>query len=216
MAIAYVSGSVKALTSSGGTVVITKPSSVVATNTLVALLDYGTVTTLSYTPPTGWASHGSQFIHDVGLFIFTKTATGSEPSTYTFVLSASAIPRAGAILQFSGVTTSTPVDVKAFKGTTTTTYTWTRPTTSHATEMLVLGVGSFTGGTFSTPSGTTAREAANSGFATIASFSALQASAGETAAYTSTGTHSTGNTVILALNPTGAAASNTTRFFHAL
>jgi len=63
------------------------------------------------TPPAGWnqvVTTGSTA--NLRQTVFYKVATGSEPSTYTFTLSAS-VKASGVIVSYAGINTTTPVEV---------------------------------------------------------------------------------------------------------
>lgn len=97
----FVSGSA-ADNPTNGTLVVNAPASITTGNLLVFVGGWDS-TTGTPTLPTGWAQVGSLHRGNfASSFVAVKTATGSEPASYTFTLPTRF--NAGAILQFSGPT----------------------------------------------------------------------------------------------------------------
>ena len=82
MAVAFVTES--DVQGSGASVTVNAPASIVSGNLLVAVLSG--VSSSAHGGPTGWTMAGSGYdaTSTMQLTVFTKVATGSEPSTYTF------------------------------------------------------------------------------------------------------------------------------------
>ena len=97
---------------SGSSVTVNAPASIAAGNLLVAVYSVGTGTANTFTPPTGWtqvANHSGSGVA-FGTLIATKTATGSEPTSYTFSQLAGA-GQSVTVGQYKGVSS---VDVDGF------------------------------------------------------------------------------------------------------
>ena len=103
----------------GSNVVIPAPAGMQANDVMVAVLDVKVTPTM--TPPAGWnlvstTANGTNFTQRV----YTKVATASEPASYTFTINESRAI-SGAISAYSGVNTTTPVEVAGTAGLGTTT-----------------------------------------------------------------------------------------------
>lgn len=100
--------------------VIDAPDSIASGELLCAWLGFNN-TTPTVTPPSGWDNRTSEIDADDEIFsFFTKTAGGSEPSSYTFSLSASRGGNA-VIFRVSGADTSDPIDAALLDKATSTT-----------------------------------------------------------------------------------------------
>lgn len=97
---------------SGTTIVVDKPSSVVAGNLMLAHLRFmaGVITAI----PTGWTTIDDPNSVDLPKSILAwKVATGSEPSSYTFTFSSATNNRRGVIIAFEGNDLITPINAQA-------------------------------------------------------------------------------------------------------
>lgn len=122
MAIAYVSSSGNTTGSSAASsVTVTAPASIATGNLLIAVCFANDDSTSAiFSAPTGWAPagvpstgtpSGDTFITDMA--VFTKFATASEPTNYTFAFTNSTNLIVG-ILQYSGVPSSAPLYGSAY------------------------------------------------------------------------------------------------------
>lgn len=165
MSIAFVSESANTGTT------ITAPSGIVAGNLL--LLFVGTGRSAAATA-SGFTAIGTPTTAN-RVTPFYKWATGSEPSSYT--VGPSSFTN-GAILQYSGVDATTPIDVYAFSaGGTSTPASLPSLTTTNASEVIVQALYDNNGNAASTPSGLTNRASYHSG-TTIYAWDSAAASAG--------------------------------------
>jgi hypothetical protein len=95
----------------GTALVVTAPAGLADGDVMLAVIG-GRGSSLTCTPPAGWTSVITQIRSTVGkLFIFSKVASG-ESGSYTFTLNVSS-QHSGGILAFTGVNTTTPVNVSA-------------------------------------------------------------------------------------------------------
>lgn len=99
-------------TSANGTVVINKPTNIVAGDLMVAQVAASSISGSWTTIPSGWTTiannlNMSSSIPSGGLF--TKIATGLEPSTYTFVHSSNQ-RSVGVISRITGADPTNPID----------------------------------------------------------------------------------------------------------
>lgn len=121
---------------------VTKPSGVVANDTLVAFVDVKGQRTLS--TPSGWtavraAEASGSANSDAKLYSFWKTAGSSEPASYTFTQDNGG-DIAAVIFAFTGCDTVAPVDVSGGANALTgSTITAPSVTTTGANRMLVCG-----------------------------------------------------------------------------
>jgi hypothetical protein len=103
----------KSTSSSVNSLVVTKPTGVVAGDLLVAAIVVGNATGATFSPPAGWTllstpSNGTT----VKLGVWWKIAGGAEPSNYTFTWTTS--QRAyGWIMRFTGADASSPINAFA-------------------------------------------------------------------------------------------------------
>lgn len=182
----YVSSSIGGVTTN--TISVLAPSSVVSGNLLLAVASCdasfftGTVTTgaSEFTVPSGWTQFGFTFstvtTHHLPLAVYYKFASASEPGTYDFTCKNNYL--SVAILQYSGVTSTSPLDVKAFAGHNTSSGDFPSVTTSVADERLVFGITTYTGVTTSSTVATLRAQAALSPDRSLAVLDKTQASAG--------------------------------------
>jgi hypothetical protein len=158
MTIAYVSGSAASAPVNTATITVTAPASMVAGNLLVAVV-MGNSGTTTITTPAGWtqAAQENPAGNPGSCAVFTKTATGSEPTSYTFDEPSGFSYMGVAVLQYSG---TSGLDVApAFNVATASTTACTAPsvTPSGSSDTWVTAFCSFQGYSFSTPTGMTAR-----------------------------------------------------------
>jgi len=152
---AFVSGSNNHTT--GTSVSVTAPASIVAGNLLVAFM-WGFGTTNTFTLDSGWTSafqHNAS-TNEGATCVATKVATGSEPASYTFGLTGSGSGFNVSILQFSG---ASGLDGSvALNAMVTNTSTPSAPsvTPTKTPDTLVCCFGSAQPSTVSTPAGMTA------------------------------------------------------------
>lgn len=198
----FVSGSGGA--GSAASVTCTAPASIVSGNLLVAIL--GSFSGANTTPPSGWTTVGYNGNSAVSgnIQVCTKTATGSEPGSYTFNATG-ATGIAVVILQFSG--TGTVLDGScAFNPQTGTTTTGTAPSqtpTLTGDELMVAYFSDFPTSSASTPAGMTAGPTAFlASYAFLASFYQALVSMSATGAKTTTfGSGTAYNAVSLLVAP---------------
>jgi hypothetical protein len=163
MSIAYVSGAATVTPGNNMPVAATAPSSIAAGNLLVAIV-MGAQGSTTITAPAGWTQAAQENVisgpgsSPGSCAVFTKTATGSEPATYTFSETGSSSSYLdAAILQYSGVSglDGTP----AFNTVTTAATASTAPsmTPSGATDTWVTAFCGYLGNSFTTPAGMAAR-----------------------------------------------------------
>jgi MSHA biogenesis protein MshQ len=188
------------VTASGAvsSVQIPGPSGLVAGHVMLALVAQrgnATPTVKVSSVPTGWTlvrntTDGSA----IGMSIYWKLATASEPGTYQFELNAS--DRAsGAIVAFSGVDTVSPIDASASQANAaSTTYTAPSVTTSTANTMLVAFYSASDTNNVAAPSGMTSAFSVSSGAGpnglSVSVAYATQPSAGASGTRLSTGNSS--------------------------
>lgn len=93
----------------GGYPTVSAPSSITAGNLLLAAITSGGQT---WTLPSGWSLYGTEAAtaNNPQFDIFVKTATGSEPSTYTFTGSVPTDTINVGIFNISGANTSSPIN----------------------------------------------------------------------------------------------------------
>jgi hypothetical protein len=118
-------------------ITINKPAGTLENHVMVAAINYWG--DLALTVPGGWTLISSQAIVAGGgkLAIYYKVATSSEPTNYTWRVSTADYSQ-GIIATYSGVDTSTPIDVSATEAnTSSTSQTQTAVTTTAANAMLL-------------------------------------------------------------------------------
>lgn len=108
----YQAADLQSNTSANGTLVINKPSNLVTGDLMIAHVGASNISGPSWTPPSGWTAivtglGNSSSNPLVGCF--WKVATGSEPSTYTFVESGNQ-RSVGFISRVTGADPTTPID----------------------------------------------------------------------------------------------------------
>lgn len=142
-------GSATSAASSAATSVApSKPTGVVSGDALIAVLTHdGAATTV--TPPAGWTEVTYQSGSDINLGVYTKTAGGSEGSTYTFTIGASRALAVG-IIAFSNCEASFlddyDIQVNAASTSMTAPSIW-----ASSTAGMLLFLGGVTNNTSSTP-----------------------------------------------------------------
>jgi hypothetical protein len=193
----YVSGS-GAAAGSGSSVTVTAPASIAAGNLLIAIIYMANTGTATYSAPSGWTLAGSigQFSGTGQGAVYTKTATASEPTSYTFstfVAFACAV-----VLQYAGATGLDGAPLFTRVSTSTTSFASPSQTPA-AGDGKVVAFGSFNGNTF-TASGPDARASARA--ANAESLYAFDALSSPAASYTATcSTSDTGLAISLLLAP---------------
>jgi len=133
----------------GTNLTINKPSGTASGHVLLAIISNPTSKVI--TPPSGWATHQTGSV-----CVYTKAAGGSEPATYSWTW-AGAQGANGVIVVYSGVDTTTPVEVLGQQGGSSTTATAPSVTTTGVNRMIVSGFYANAFTTISTPTGTTSR-----------------------------------------------------------
>lgn len=199
----------------GDQIVIARPSGVQAGDLLLAAISWHThdYSGTGIDAPAGWTEVRSD---DDGAHIlqgiFWKEATGSEPSSYTFVNGTGDVTRnvIGGIVAYSGVDTSTPIDAQAASVTGSNVFTLTAPSVNASVGggRLVTVFGQHDPGTMSVPAGMTSRyaESVGSGESSANTRYAdeVRAAAGATGTRTSTGSgNGSGVAQSIVLDPAG-------------
>src|ERR1019366_8669463 len=139
MAWALVTGLTKYQTANGSerSSLVNPPGTVVSGNLLIAIVSTCLTTYVglaTVTPPTGWTSRIKQSDGGLsGVEVFSKIATGSEPSTYTWGYSGASDATIH-ILQFSGNSSSAVPNISGGNSTLQTT------STAHAAPIPVTTV----------------------------------------------------------------------------
>lgn len=114
MAVTFRSAGASAGVSTGTTLTLDVPPSIVAGDYLIAFVhSQATTATSDWTPPSGWTKIGPDFTPSSSpqrvTSMFAKFATGSEPTTYTFTSPISGARSVGVIHAYTGVDATTPV-----------------------------------------------------------------------------------------------------------
>lgn len=138
-------------TADGNTVTVNKPTGTATGDVLVAVVGFwqgaATAGTITESAPSGWILVGkypASGTETLGLAVWRKTITdgGGEPSTYDFGMDSSQAPDgslAATIARFSGVDTTSPIDVAGTNNyASSLTVTFNGVTTSSANTMLVM------------------------------------------------------------------------------
>lgn len=170
MAISFVAGGTATSSGAVDDITLPCPSGAGAGDALLcAIVTYipGSWSTI----PAGWVNHGSVALSDGTeyLWLFTKTATASEPTNYNFVFSAVTI-MLGAIVDYSGnpvidalVGEASSSAVSEFGG--------ANVATSNADDMII-GFWASDGASIVAPSGLTTRESTSGAGLVVADFTA--------------------------------------------
>lgn len=193
------------------TLTIATPSGTVAGDVMIASIAVRP-NTATITPPAGWTlvrRMDNASANANSLAVYSRVAGASEPANYSWTFSAST-GSAGGIQTFSGVDTTTPINVESGQ-TTPNGLSHTTPsvTTTMANTMLVTSHGFTSAASWTPPGGmteafdTASIAVPNGGGISIEGNCARQASAGTTGAKTATATADSdvGNAHILALRP---------------
>jgi hypothetical protein len=208
MAITYVSGS-GAAAGSGSSVTVTAPASIAAGNLLIAIIYMANTGVATYSAPSGWTLAGSigQFSGTGQGAVYTKTATASEPTSYTF--STLVAYTCAVVLQYAGATGLDGAPLFTRVSTSTTSFASPSQTPA-AGDGKVVAFGSFNGNTF-TASGPAARASAQA--ASAESLYAFDALSSPTASYTATcSTSDTGLAISLLLAPAASVVTGATNY----
>ena len=177
---------------STGTLTITKPSSTTSGDFLIAAITFNGGTGTSFTTvPTGWTLvRRTDSTTQVGMATYYKVAGGSEPASYAWAINnGSSTPRmSGGIIRYTGINTSTPVDVHGDNDGNNDTPIAPSVTTTQTNDRVITFFGVDNDETFSTPASTTERyditNSDNSGPGSAAD-DFIQASIGSTGTKTS-------------------------------
>src|SRR4029077_2616965 len=119
------------------TITIAKPAGVVTNDVLLAAISVRGIPTI--TPPSGWTlarsdTNGTVMVQSV----YWHLAGGSEPANYTFTFNQPVASAVGAIDAYSGVNTTTRVDVSGGQtNASSTSITAPSVTTTVANDMVV-------------------------------------------------------------------------------
>ena len=135
--------------------VIPRPAGVQAGDVMVAVVDVKVNPTV--TPPTGWAlastnTNGSELTQKV----YTKVATGTEPSSYQWTFNENRAATGG-ILAYSGVSTSSPIEVTSVGKAVSASITAPSVTTAFAGTVVLGAFGINNASSITQPAGTTER-----------------------------------------------------------
>jgi RHS repeat-associated protein len=138
-------------------IVVTKPAGVTTNDVLLAAINVDQTPTI--TPPAGWTLVRSDVNGTIQtLAIYWRAAGGSEPASYTFTFGAAVNAATAGIVAYSGVDTTTPIDVSGGQANTaSTSVTAPSVTTTVANAMVVGFFGLDNDATFTPPSGMTER-----------------------------------------------------------
>jgi hypothetical protein len=153
-----------ALTASGTSLTINKPSGVVQGDVMVAAIQESGGTGGTLTAPSGWTPIRTQTVisgggsaADTKGYTYYKVAESSEPTSYTWGSTLSA-EHSGGIIALTGVNTSSPIDDSASQeNAASLSVTCPAVTTTVDESWLVAFPFTHDGTTFSFPSGTTER-----------------------------------------------------------
>jgi hypothetical protein len=203
VSIAFVSGTIKDLVASTA-FTLTKPASVVGGNLLVCTLGMGTSGLTIATVPATWTiitAFKTTAIPSMAAYYHVTNT--SEPTTYEWKTISDVSNCIGAIVQYSGVTTTNPINANGWHAVVTSaTANFPSVTTTAATCKLIMAGFNHTGApTWSTPPTTTKRETASSTNSMYV-FDITAGAAGATTARTSTLSVSEAwRTVTIALKP---------------
>ena len=141
-------------------VTVTRPANTQTGDQLLAQISVGGGSVISITPPPGWTAVQDQSNStNVQGAVFSYTATASDPTSWTWTLSA-AEPAAADLTAYTGVNATTPIDVSA-STTATATTSQTAPvlTTTANDDLLVTDYALGPAATVTAPTG--ANERAN-------------------------------------------------------
>ena len=185
---------------------IVKPAGVVEGDLLVAAITTST-TSDTVTPDQTWTLQETQTnneTYDLTFNVYTRVATSSEPSTYSF--STSAAYKAGIIASYSNIDTTTPINVKSSNTSLSGTTIWTTNdiTTTQPNTMLVgIFAGAYSSArTWTPPSGMSEVGDRSSTQTNLMMANVTQTAMGAVGTKTATSTtNANGATAILALNP---------------
>lgn len=211
----YAAISFRASSTSGGAAGVTSislnmPSGTVQGDVMIAAIQWdGNNTATTITPPVGWAliqNINNTSGYNLHTAAFYKIAGSSEAGPYSFGFSSS-VYGTGAIITYTGVDSSGPIDVsngqtQGLSTATTTTFNTPSITTTRSNDMLIAVFGAATSiGSWGLPSGMTQRlNAAYTGSGErIGVFEQLQAATGSVSKSSNLSTSSYGGTVFFAL-----------------
>jgi hypothetical protein len=201
-------------TTAGATLTITKPSGVAANDVLIASIGL-TPSSATLTAPSGWTL--VRRTDNAGptansLAVYYKVASASEPTSYAWTTSGASFT-VGGVQAFTGIDTTTPIDVDNGQSTPSAlTHATPSVTTNTANAMVVTSHAFASGANWTPPSGMSESFDKPSGSSNATGMAiegnrVLQAVAGATGLKTATasGNADAGNTHILALKPRGAS-----------
>ena len=196
---------------------INRPTGTASGHVLVAGVTVAGGTGVTVTPPAGWTLvRRTDNSTNVSLVTYVKVAGAGEPASYTWTLSPS-VRAAGGILRFTGVNTTSPVDVSAGQSSTDTTspFRVTAPTmsTTSAADALVGFYAVGTGTTFSANSAFTeqldARNSNVSGPSVQGAVGTQQTAGARGSSFATAGAGGQMAAQHIALRPTGASVYGT-------
>jgi RHS repeat-associated protein len=133
--------------------ILPRPTGTVAGDMELAQVSTGSGTS-TITAPSGWSLVASHAVSSMTTAVYSHVAGASEPSSYTFGLSASA-QAAGGISSYTGVDTTTPVDKASasWSSSASTNVALGSVTTTSDNDMLVAFVGAKAATTATPPTG---------------------------------------------------------------
>jgi MSHA biogenesis protein MshQ len=194
------------------TITINKPAGTIQNDVMIASIGFSPNTLTIPTVPAGWTlvrRVDNPNANANSLVVYWKTAGAAEPANYAWTFSAAGY-LAGSISTFSGVDTTTPVDIENGNctqqgscATTTLSHATPSVTTTVANTMLVTSHTYSSAGTWAPPGAMTEAVEVQHGNQSLGVNYVLQAAIGATGAKTATASAQAdvGNAHILALRP---------------
>jgi RHS repeat-associated protein len=191
-------------------ITVGKPAGVTTNDLLLGAITVRS--NLAITPPAGWTLVRSDASGTtITQAIYRKVAGASEPANYTWTFAGPVTGTVGAIVAYSGVNTTTPVDVSGGQANASSaSVTAPSVTTTVANDMLVGFFGTANDATFTPPSGMTERSdilAHTASDSSAESADVVKATAGATGTKVATASKSAVNIgQLVALKPSGTIA----------
>ncbi len=138
-------------------IVVSKPAGVVTNDVLIAAVTVDQTPTIS--PPAGWTLVRSDANGTIQTqAIYWHAAGGSEPATYTFTFGGAVNSAVAGIAAYSGVNTTTPIDVSSGQANATSTSVTAPSVTTTVANAMIVGIfGLDNDASFTPPAGMTER-----------------------------------------------------------